>query len=254
MGLFVLFKQKDKDTGIKFTKDSIIISKTDEEFIRKLRNILPYGLLSFKEPFEGAEFGIVMCCGEKEVYCIKQQPVEVGREQADNLFLLQHLMIMDAYCRYIKMGFSGGYLASPYLKQRDTGLWEAGIAHFIFPQSGEFELKGKSSTNSYDTQFGIGASSMFNSFVKCLKDAFSKSNLTKPPYTGIDICPRSNLQNLAMYFMVLDSQVICLRANLRKDEDLGWDMLASGGIDKVYHMPSVPMTIQESDLVEAKGL
>ena len=248
-----MFRKKNQETENKLTKDSIVINKPDDELISKLRNVLPFGVLSFKEPIEEAEFGIVMCCGEKEVYCIKLQPVEVGREQAENLLFMQHLVIIDAYCRYIKMGFSGAYLASPYLRERDNGLWESGIAHFIFPQIGDLKLSGKSSPNTYDTQFGIGASSMFEGFAKCLKDAFSKSKLTKPPYIGIDIRPRSHLQSLAMYFMVLDSEIICLRTNLRGHDDLGWDILASGGIDKVYHMPSVPITIKESDLDEAKG-
>lgn len=238
---------------IQTTKGSLEIRKTDTTTLKKLQNILTFGVLPLEETFNGADFGFVMQCGEQEVFCLKLQPLEMEREQAEQLFQTQHIMIIDAYVRYIKLGFSGAYLASPYIRQRDNGLWEAGVSHFIFPPNKKTSLWGTLFVKAYDKQFGNGATNMFLAFVDCFKQAFAEAKLTMPQYFGIDIRSRSHLENLAMYFMILDSDVFCLRANLREQEDFAWTILADGGIDKVYHLPAVPMTIDESDLNDAKG-
>lgn len=163
-------------------------------------------------------------------------------------------MIVEAYCQYIKMEFSGAYLAAPYMRQRRNGLWEAGVSHFIFPSGNNKELPDKGLSQVYERQFGEGATSMFGGFTECFKKVFNKTKLPMPGYLGIDIRTRSHLMNLGMYFMVLDSQMICLRANLREKVDAGWTIFSSAGINNIYHLPALSMTIQESDLEEAKGI
>jgi hypothetical protein len=240
-------------TKIQTPKGSIDIHEPGSVIIKRLQNILTYGVFPFNQTFNGANFGIVMCCGEKEVYCLKQRPLEVERKLAEHLFQIHHLMIIDAYCRYIKIGFSGVYLASPYLRQRDNGLWEAGVSHFIFPAENEMKHTEKSFSKAYDNQFGNGATNMFMGFADCFKQAFIEAKLTMPQYIGIDIRSRSHLQSLAMNFMVFGSDVFCLRANLRGQEDKAWSILVDRGMTKVYHLPALPMTINETDLITAKG-
>ena len=241
-------------TKIQTSKGIIDIQKPGDEILNRLQNILTYGIMPFKQPFNDANFGFVMQCGENEVYCIKQQPLEVEKQHAGQLFQIQHMMVMDAYCSFKELGFSGGYLASPYLRQRDNGLWEAGVSHFIFPSEKEKINSENSYSRAYDNQFGNGATKMFIGFADCFKKAFSKSKLTMPQYLGIDVRTRSHLKNLAMSFMILDSDIICLRPNLREKEDVAWTILVNGGIEKVYHLPSLPMTIKEEDLNISKRL
>ena len=241
-------------TKIQTSKGIIDIQKPGDEILNRLQNILTYGIMPFKQPFNDANFGFVMQCGENEVYCIKQQPLEVEKQHAGQLFQIQHMMVMDTYCSFKELGFSGGYLASPYLRQRDNGLWEAGVSHFIFPSEKEKINSENSYSRAYDNQFGNGATNMFIGFVDCFKKAFSKSKLTMPQYLGIDVRTRSHLKNLAMSFMILDSDIICLRPNLREKEDVAWTILVNGGIEKVYHLPSLPMTIKEEDLNISKRL
>jgi hypothetical protein len=238
---------------IQTTKGSINIQNPETVMLKRLQNLLTYGIMPFEQTFDGANFGVVMQCGEQEVYCLKQQPLELERERAERLFHLQHFMIMDAYCRYIKLGFSGAYLASPYLRQRDNGLWEAGVSHFIFPSENEISYSEQRFSKAYDNIFGNGATNMFIGFVDCFKQAFAETKLTMPQYLGIDVRSRSHIQNLAMYFMALGSDILCLRSNLREKEDVAWTILANEGIEKVFHLPSLPMTINESDLNTAKG-
>ena len=250
-------EQKFEDTlitKIQTQKGTIEIHEPDTAIIKRLQNLLPYGMMQLNETFNGANFGIVMNCGGQEVHCIKQQPLEVEREYAEQLLHIQHLMIVNAYCKYIDRGFSGAYLAAPYLRQRDNGLWEAGVSHFIFPSQTNKKTSEKSFRSAYDNQFGNGATEMFIHLVECLKKSFSEADITIPKYFGLDVRSRSHLQSLAMYFMVVDSHILCLRADLREHKDVAWTILASNGIKNVYHLPTLPMTIEESDLNEAKGL
>ncbi len=247
-------KKTEPTIKIRTSKGSIDVYEPEILVLRQIQNLLTYGVMPFDETVNGADFGIVMDCGGKEVYCLKLQPVEVERSQAEDILELQHLMIVEAYSRYIKMGFRGAYLAAPYIRQRDNGLWEAGVSHFIFPHKKDTNFLGKLFTKGYDKQFGNGATNMFNGFIKCYKKAFNEANLTMPQYFGVDIRTRSHLQSLAMNFMVMDSRFFCLRANLREEEDIAWAILASGGINNVYHLPSIPLAIPESDLGFAKGL
>jgi hypothetical protein len=239
-------------TTIKTTKGAIEISTISPALLKELQTLLPYGVFPFEQPIQGANFGFVMQYADKEVPCIKLQPIDLAGMPAQEQFLLQHHMIMRAYCSYIKMGFSGVYLATPYLKPKEKGLYEAGIAHFIFPDGDSSQLTSPLN-RAYDADLGAGASALFFGFMECYKKAFKDNKLTIPQYFGIDIRPRSHLNSMAMYFMVKDAQLICLRANLREDADLAWPILAEAGITTVFHLPSLPMTIKESDLKSCKG-
>ena len=179
--------------------------------------------------------------------------MEVEQEHAEQLFQLQHIMAMIAYCKYIKLGFLGAYLASPYIRQRDNGLWEAGISHFLFPSENEKKYSEASFSQVFDNEFGNGATGMFMGFIECYKRAFAEQKMKMPQYLGIDVRPRSHLKSLAMYFMVSGTDFFCLRANLREQEDVAWRILADEGISEVYHLPALPMTIDETDLNRAKG-
>jgi hypothetical protein len=234
-------------------KGSVKILEPKVEMLRQIRDLMPFGALQFGEPKNGAKYGLVMQCGEKEMYCLKQQPIELERKNAERMFQIQHLMIVEAYCQFIQHGFSGMYMACPYLRQRDNELWEAGIANFIFPSNNGKETEKVRITPAFDNPFGNGATTMLTNFVSDLRISFQKENLTMPSYFGLDVRTRSHLQAVAMNFMVWGSDIFCVRANLREEEP-AWSILASNGIKSVYHLPSVPLTIDEKDICFSKGI
>lgn len=231
---------------------SIEVTAPETATMQELRNLLSFGIAQFSEPQQDAKYGFVMCCGEHEVWCIKQQPLEQEKEAAEYWLSINHLIIIDAYTRYLTQGFSGGYLASPYVRQRDNGLWESGIAHFIFPASNQIKSEESTPSTAYDSRFGPGATKMLTDFIMALRSAYSDRQIPEPRIIGLDIRPRSHVASLAMHFMVLGSRVICLRAHLR-EQDPAWGVLAKAGIHSVIHVPSVPLTIREEDLYFAKG-
>jgi hypothetical protein len=214
------------------------------EILSTLQSLTPFGIEHLKEPFNGAHYGLVMAKGGKEVMCLKQQSIERPKQDAEMQFQLTHYMIVEAYTRHRAHHFSGAYLASPYLRQRDNGLWESGIGHFIFPSPDGPEVEADAKLSTYDTHFGKGATTMLTRFIFDMRECYKDKPFKEPPTIGLDLRPRSHLTFLAMYFMLLGSQVICLRANLR-EEDPAWGVLAKAGIREVLHLPCVPLDIRD---------
>ena len=231
---------------------SIEVTAPEADTMVELRRLLPYGITQFSEPQQNATYGFVMCCGDQEVWCLKQQPLEQEKKAAEQWLNINHVIILEAYTLYLKHGYSGGYLASPYMRQRDNGLWESGIAHFIFPAKNQIESEQSSPSTAYDSRFGPGATKMLTDFILALRTAYNVRQIPEPRIIGLDLRPRSHLNSLAMHFMVLGPRVLCLRAHLR-EQDPAWGVLAKAGFKSVVHVPSVPLTISEEDLYFAKG-
>ena len=239
-------------TAIPTSHGEVTIEAPSPVLLRNLRAVLPFGACLLSNPDDDPTYAIVMQCDEKEVYCIKQQPLECDRENAERWMNIHHLMCVDALTRYRKDGFSGAYLPAPYLRQRDNGLWEAGVSHFIFPSPSGIEAEEFPYDGTFDRPFGHGATTMFLNFVSHFKAAFADSPITMPQYLGLDVRPRLHLQSLAMNFLCLGPHVLCLRKNLRAEEDPAWTILAGQGIKSVFHMPCVPMAIKSEDLAVTK--
>ena len=232
---------------------TIKIEAPSPVLLRNLRSLLPFGACQLAPTKDGEpSFGIVLQCDQTEVCCIKQEPVECSREDANRWMEIQHWICVEALSQFKSEGFSGGYLPAPYLRQRDSGLWEAGISHFIFPSPSGIESQEFPMDRAFDDHFGHGATIMLKRFLAHFKDAFLRSNLTSPQYFSLNVRPRLHLQSLAMYFLSVGPHLICLRENLREDEDPAWTILAGAGVKTVFHMPCVPMAIKSEDLAVTK--
>lgn len=239
---------------IETPKGPIEIVPPSSALLQNLRTLLPFGLCGLGQAVDGAAYGIVMQCGDKEVWCIKQQPIEVERKAAEQWLQIHHLMVAFAMTRHLQQGFSGAYLAGPYLRQRDNGLWESGVGHFPFPSSKGMEAVEFPFDQAFDPVFGHGATVLMSRFTEAFLQAFRDMKLSPPGYIGLDVRPRLHLQSLSMTFMAVGAHLICLRAKLRESEDAAWAILAGGGVSQVIHLPAIPIGIQPENLPTTKGL
>ncbi len=69
--------------NIETPKGTVQILEPGLGLLRSIRDLLPFGALQFTEPQNGSRYGLVMQCDQQEVFCIKQQPVELDRQGAE---------------------------------------------------------------------------------------------------------------------------------------------------------------------------
>jgi len=217
----------------------IEIADATPEIVKRLDSLMPFGFVEFKRPQQNTIYGFVRRRGEEEALCLKQQPIEIKREGAAQIRMINMVMIREAYYRYIKLAFSGAYMACTYMRQRDNQLWESGIAHFIYPSSDGPEASQKPFNGAYDHPFGSGATAMFVGFQDAFKSALK--DVPMLPQIGLDIRPVSHLQTFGMDFMVLGTDLLFLCRNLNED-DRSWSNLTFNNIHKVYHLPTFSIT------------
>ena len=68
----------------------IEIITTTPEILSTLQSLTPFGIDHLQEPFNGAQYGLVMAKGGKEVMCLKQQPLERPKQEAEMMFQMNH--------------------------------------------------------------------------------------------------------------------------------------------------------------------
>jgi hypothetical protein len=80
-------------------KGEVTLVEPEPSRLRNLRRLLPLGAVRFGESKNGAQFGIVMKCGVKEVYGVKQQPVDIPEDWAERQFFINSLLVAHTVFR-----------------------------------------------------------------------------------------------------------------------------------------------------------
>ena len=221
------------------------------EILRAIRAYFPYGAFRFSKPQNGADFGLVMQCGEEEVLGVKQQPTDCDEQQSWVSYQANSILIADSFLEYLGYGFSGAFMPCPYIRSKPGPVYESGIAYFCFPAKSGREALEYDYQGSYDGQFGHGFTTMMTSFIRTLQKRSKASGITLSPVIGLDVRRRSDLGTLGFGFMTLGPHVICLKTRISEDDPV-WTVLRSTGIKEVIHVPSVPTTITKEDLAVTK--
>lgn len=222
------------------------------ELLGAIRSFLPYGFVGYGgERPGGAHFGIVMQCDDKEVSCVKQQPVPCDEEQGLRRFQANSILIALSLAEYLRSDFDGLFMPCAYMRKKDGGKVESGIAYFGFPSPDGREAQETSFGSGYDDSFGTGFTTMMVSFIHTLNKSSEASGISLDQFIGLDIRPRTHLEALGFGFMVVGPHVVCLKTKV-VEQDPVWTALRSTGISEVYHLPSVPAGITEPDVAIAK--
>ena len=192
-----------------------------------------------------------MQCGERELYGVKQQPVECDEKQSRISYQANTLLIAHSLAEYLKSGFSGLFMPCGYIRARERGLFESGIAYFGFPSPHGREAQEYPFEGAYDRQLGHGFTTMMTSFIRALQQSSRETGITLFMPIGLDLRPRLHLGLLGFGFMLLGPHIVCLKTVV-STEDPAWTILRSTGVTEVFHIPSIPAAIREEELPTAK--
>ena len=225
---------------------AIRIIGPDESLLKELQKRLTYGFFPLGQEFNDFHYGFVVRCGDEEIPCLKQQPADASQEIAHRLFSIHSCLILETYCKLREKNYDMVYYATPYIRDKQDGQYESGIAHFIFPG----DCRPEAPFKVYDGALGDGATGLLTSFMEIFRSHFDEK--FSIPYIGLDLRTRSQLGQLSSGFMLFGDRIIFHGTQPRED-DIRFELLARRGITEIVHAPSMPMTISPDQLKEAKG-
>ncbi|HVK58459.1 MAG TPA: hypothetical protein VM735_06755 [Candidatus Kapabacteria bacterium] len=220
------------------------------KLLSTINSFLPFGVYGFKTPQNGANYGIAMQCGDQEVFCIKQQPVDCDEEHGSLLYKAHSWLIAHSIGGYLRNGFSGLLMPCAYIRQKEAGKVEPGIAYFGVPSPHGRESQEFPFDELFDPQFGHGFKTMMMSFIRELQQSSIEKRIPLFQTIGLDMRPRLHLGSLGFGFMVVGPHVVCLQPRVTDGSPI-WESLRCAGIAEVFHMPSIPLEIA-SDLRKAE--
>ena len=192
-----------------------------------------------------------MQCDQTEMIGVKQQPPDVDEKSAITCFQANSILVTHSLTGYLKHGFSGLMLPCVYQRKKENQRAEIGVAYFAYPSPTGHEVQEYPYDPAYDGQFGHGFTLMMVSFIRALQQSSEETGITLQPTIGLDVRRRTQLGTLAFGFMLVGPHVVCLKTVV-SEEDPAWTILRGSGIEEVYHLPSIPITIQPEDLRVSK--
>ena len=221
------------------------------ELVRAIRSFLPFGAVGYSEPFHGANYGIVMQCGDQEVSFLRQQPPDCDAQQGKLMFQTNNLLIAHSLSRYQDFDFAGLLMPCAYLKTKGDNIVESGFAFYGCPCPEGRECTDHPLEPAYDYEFGHGFAIMTTCFISVLQQSAKATSYQLPNPVGFNVRPRLDLGTLGFGFMIVGRDLICLKTIIDHDDPV-WTMLRGTGVTEVYHFPSIPAGIKESNLHIAK--
>ena len=244
------------------------------EVLQAVRRFMPFGATRYVPPKNGADFGLVMQCGEREVMALTQRSQELEERYAVLAYQANSILIAHALGSFVKRGISGLLMPSAYMRKLQNGNIESGIGYIGAPKRGDEWLSKLSSRSvsdfipsrpngsesldrhfidpTFDKEFGHGFISMVGAFIECLQRSAAATDIALFPCQGFTARPRLEVGVLGFGFMVIDQSILCLKTKMSTDDPI-WVALLAGGIREVYHLPSIPIGISEAQLAVTKN-
>jgi len=222
------------------------------ELLQNIRSFLPFGLIQNNPPEQGADYGLVMQCGEFELMGVRQQPEDDTYERCQGTQMDNNVLIAHCLAEYLQAGFSGLFLPCTYLTAKKRSLFQSGIAYFGYPSLLGRERLEYPFESAFDGQFGHGFTAMLTVFMRSLQHSAKATRLPLAPPVGLNVRYRQQLGYLDFGFMLVGSQVVCLKTVIAPESDLSWTALRENGITSVYHLRCLPAAIEAAQLPLAK--
>jgi hypothetical protein len=237
---------------VKTAEGNVKLVSPPAELLRAIRAFLPFGLLGFDEPQRGANYGLVVQCGERELRGVKAPVLPQDIQNGMITHMASRMFVANSLAGYLRNGFSGLLMPCPYVLDMKNGQIEPGTAYFGVPSSRGRESQEFPADENFDLEFGDGFFEMTMHFVRAESASSNDLHITMPWPLPPVICPQSQLGAIDFSFMLVGPRIVYLKAEVQR-QDIGWLLLRKKGIKQVYHVPAVPVKIDESLLASAKG-
>lgn len=194
----------------------------------------------------GARYGIVMRCGSRETWAVKQQPVDVLADEAQAAAEINHYLVLKAIAGYMTLGFKGVLMPCVYMRRKPSDRVEVGIAYFggAHPDDGKRPNEPIQSRSEIEAVHGEGFKAMVAGFMGCLGDAAQETGVPLFETIDMDHRPRSALGTLIFSFLLHGRELYCLQIEPDRKSEV-WEWLEAGGIEVVYSLPSVPWEVRD---------
>jgi hypothetical protein len=245
----------EKESGVKMKTivtqfGEVTLREPTTELLAAIRSYLP--LIHNDPPEQGADYGLVMQSGTLELVGVRQQPKDAFYEQCLGSQWDNNILIAHSLAGYLQAGFSGLFLPCTYLATKKHPLFESGIAYFGCPSPAGRERQDHPFGSAFDGQFGHGFTIMVTEFMRALTQSSVATRIPLPLPVGLNVRYRQQLGYLDFGFMLVGSQVVCLKTELAPEHDLSWTALRETGITTVFHLPCQPAAIAEAPRPLAK--
>ena len=125
-----------------------------------------------------------------------------------------------------------------YIRTKDAGQFESGIAYFGSPSPQGSECQAYPYNAAYDKQFGHGFTTMMTIFIQALQQSSRDTGITLATIIGLEVRSWLQIGSFAFGYMLVGPHVICLKTVV-SEQDPTWTILKSTGISEVFHIPSV---------------
>jgi hypothetical protein len=228
----------------------IKITEPDDLYLASLRDALPLGLIGYQTPVHGAEYGIVIQCGEEPLWAIKQQGPDIPEDLLPTIHMQHSLLIAASIGHYLNAGFEGCLMPTLYFKKKPSGI-ETGIAYFGAPAPSQMEPAALSPQTVFDSHLGHGFTAMTTRFIRELKHQSKQSGIPLQPCIGLDPRPVTKLGTLVLGFLIHGQNVYCLKPAITESNPL-WTALRASAVTHLYDLPSLPAKITDAQFVLAK--
>lgn len=225
----------------------VLLKDPPVELLRSIRSFLPFGIAKYPTPQHGADFGLVMQCGKRELIAVKQQPVDCDEKQAFTTFQANNILITHSLVGYLTNGFSGLLMPCAYKRDKEDGRVETGIAYFGYPSPQGREALEHLFEQAFDEGFGHGFTTMMTGFIRALQQSSRDTRISLFQPIGLDVRYRSHLGTLFFGFLIVGPHIVCIKTDV-SEKDFTWTALRTTGVTEVFHVPSIPIAIREEDL------
>lgn len=230
-----------EDRLIDTAQGTIAFRRCTADIVAALRSRWPMGL--FHDQSQQL-YGLVFQVGDREMMAAKAQSPDIPEEHRTGSMALCRFRIAAALPRYMRRGHAGITLPCVYMREKQQGQVEVGIAIFVSP--GENAPQDPEAARmGFDQAMGAGAGVMILDFLGDLTESGRERGLPTHPLIGVDLRARLALGTIVFDTMLLGTEVLSLKRRVDSDDPL-WEMLAGEGVTSIWMLPSVPAAKENS--------